>query len=61
MGGYPRLGHVIACDLGRAAQLRSGEPVHFEPVTLEQARSLAREQAYRLARLRIAIAQRVQA
>lgn len=61
VGGYPRLGHVIACDLGRAAQLRPGEPVHFEPVTLEQARSLAREHAYRLARLRIAIAQRVQA
>jgi biotin-dependent carboxylase-like uncharacterized protein len=61
VGGYPRLGHVIACDLGRAAQLRPGEPVHFEPVTREQARSLAREHAHRLARLRIAIAQRLQA
>jgi biotin-dependent carboxylase-like uncharacterized protein len=58
VGGYPRLGHVIGCDLGRAAQLRPGEPVHFEPVTLGQARTLAREQAHRLARLRIAIAQR---
>ncbi|MBL8255005.1 MAG: biotin-dependent carboxyltransferase family protein [Pseudoxanthomonas mexicana] len=61
VGGYPRLGHVIACDLGRAAQLRPGEPVHFEPVTLQRARSLAREHAHRLARLRIAIAQRVRA
>lgn len=61
VGGYPRLGHVIACDLGRAAQLRPGEPVHFEPVTREQARSLAREHAHGLARLRIAIAQRLQA
>ena len=60
VGGYPRLGHVIACDLGRAAQLRPGDPVHFEPVTLAQARSLAREHAHRLARLRIAIAQRLQ-
>lgn len=61
VGGYPRLGHVIACDLGRAAQLRPGEPVHFEPVTLEQARLLARQHAHRLARVRLAIAQRLQA
>lgn len=59
VGGYPRLGHVLACDLGRAAQLRPGEPVHFEPVTASQARALAQHHAYRLARLRLAIAQRV--
>jgi 5-oxoprolinase (ATP-hydrolysing) subunit C len=61
VGGYPRLGHVTGCDLGRAAQLRPGEPVHFEPVTLGQARALARDHAHRLARLRIAIAQHPQA
>jgi len=61
VGGYPRLGHVIGCDLGRAAQLRPGEPVHFEPVTPAQARALAREHTHRLARLRIAIAQRLHA
>lgn len=57
VGGYPRLGQVIACDLGRAAQLRPGEPVHFEPIIPAQARALAHEHAHRLARLRIAIAQ----
>ncbi len=61
VGGYPRLGHVVACDLGRAAQLRPGEPVHFEPVALGQASALAGEYAHRLARLRIALAQRLQA
>ena len=59
VGGYPRLGHVVACDLGRAAQLRPGEPVHFEPVTPAQGHTLAREHAHRLARLRLAIAQRL--
>nr|WP_298130468.1 biotin-dependent carboxyltransferase family protein [uncultured Pseudoxanthomonas sp.] len=61
VGGYPRLGHVIACDLGRAAQLRPGEPVHFEPVSPARAHALALEHAHRLARLRLAIAQRLQA
>lgn len=58
VGGYARLGHVVACDLGRAAQLRPGEPVHFEPVDLAQAQALLRRHAHRLARLRLAIAQR---
>lgn len=59
VGGYPRLGHVIACDLGRGAQLRPGDPLHLEPVTIGQAGMLAREHAHRLARLRVAIAQRL--
>lgn len=58
VGGYPRLGHVVACDLGRAAQLRPGDAVHFEPVDLATAHALGRDHAHRLARLRLAIAQR---
>ncbi|MBD9479962.1 biotin-dependent carboxyltransferase family protein [Pseudoxanthomonas sp. PXM02] len=58
VGGYPRLGHVLACDLGRAAQLRPGEPVHFEPVTAQKAQTLVRDHAHRYARVRLAIAQR---
>lgn len=59
VGGYPRLGHVVASDLGRAAQLRPGEPVHFEPVDLARAHALAHRHAHRLARLRLAMAQRL--
>lgn len=40
-GGYPVLGCVIAADLDRIGQLRPGESVSFEPVTLERARELA--------------------
>ncbi|MEL1264063.1 biotin-dependent carboxyltransferase family protein [Pseudoxanthomonas putridarboris] len=58
VGGYPRLGHVIASDLGRAAQLRPGEAAHFEPIEPAQARALALRHTHRLARLRLAIAQR---
>ena len=58
VGGYPRLGHVLACDLGRAAQLRPGEPVHFEAVSEQQARALVRDHGHRQARARLALAQR---
>ena len=59
VGGYPRIGHVVACDLGRAAQLRPGESVHFEPIDLRQARALSLGHQHRLARVRLAIAQRL--
>lgn len=34
IGGYPRLAHVISADLPRAAQLRPGEAVMFQEVSL---------------------------
>ena len=52
LGGYPVLGQVIAADLPRAAQLRPGEPVCFEPVTLAEARAAARQQEDVVAELR---------
>jgi len=55
IGGYPVLGQVIAADLPRAAQLRPGEEVCFEPVTLGDARAaLLAEQAL-LAEVREAV------
>jgi KipI family sensor histidine kinase inhibitor len=47
IGGYPVLGQVIAADLPRAAQLRPGDDVRFEPVTQPEARAalLRREAA----------------
>lgn len=57
-GGYPRIGHAIACDLPRLAQLRPGETVRFTPCTAAEAVRLRRGQAYRLARIALAIAER---
>jgi antagonist of KipI len=55
IGGYPVIGQVIAADLPRAAQLRPGEGVCFEPVTLAEARAaLLTEQAL-LAEVREAV------
>lgn len=42
MGGYPHVAHVISADLDRLGQLRPGDIVHFEPVSLPQARDLDR-------------------
>lgn len=35
-GGYPRIGSVLPCDLGRVAQAPVGAAIRFEWVTLEQ-------------------------
>ena len=46
VGGYPRIGAVIAADLPKAAQLWLGHEVRFMPVTLAAARAaLAGQQA----------------
>jgi antagonist of KipI len=58
IGGYPRIGHVIAADLPRLAQLRPGDTFHFEPVDAAQAHALACAQRQRLARIALAIERR---
>ena len=37
IGGYPKLAHVISTDLPRAAQLRPGEAMMFQEVSLADA------------------------
>jgi antagonist of KipI len=51
VGGYPRLGSVIAADTPRAAQLFTGHPVRFVPVSLASAHAALREQETLLARI----------
>ena len=41
-GGYPRIGTVISADLDRFSQMRAGEAVAFEPVSVEHAQRLLR-------------------
>jgi allophanate hydrolase subunit 2 len=50
MGGYPLIAHAISADLDRLAQLRPGDQIGFERVTIDQARDRDRESRRRLAR-----------
>jgi antagonist of KipI len=50
VGGYPRLGAVIAADLPKAGQLWLGHEVRFAPVTLAAAHAALVEQQALLAR-----------
>ncbi|MGG8360937.1 biotin-dependent carboxyltransferase family protein [Bacillus cereus] len=43
-GGYPRMGNIISVDLPLLAQLKPGEYVSFEKITLEEAEQLYIEQ-----------------
>jgi biotin-dependent carboxylase-like uncharacterized protein len=56
MGGYPHVAHVISADLDRVGQLRPGDPIRFEPVSLAIARELDRSsrEAQRALLLRVA-------
>lgn len=54
-GGYPRIGHAIAADHPRLAQLRPGERLRFVACTPADARRLLREQRQRLARIAFAL------
>ena len=50
IGGYPKIAHVIRADLDRIAQLRPGQSVRFERVSLEEAEIAARERQRKLRR-----------
>ena len=43
-GGYPRIGNVISVDLPLLAQLKPGDYVSFEKITIEEAEQLYIEQ-----------------
>lgn len=55
VGGYPRLGHVIAADLPRLAQRRAGDTLRFVAVDAIAARAAARRRQGEIARLHWAI------
>jgi antagonist of KipI len=42
IGGYPKVAHVISADLDKLAQLRPGDEVRFERVSVELAEDLYR-------------------
>lgn len=40
IGGYPKIGSVISCDIGPLTQLQPGATVAFEAVTIDRAHNL---------------------
>jgi biotin-dependent carboxylase-like uncharacterized protein len=44
-GGYPKIATVIGVDLGRLAQMRPGDTLHFEKVSVAQAVEARRQEA----------------
>lgn len=55
VGGYPRLGHVIAADLPRLAQSRAGDALRFEAVDRATAVAASQRRRAEIARLEWAI------
>jgi allophanate hydrolase subunit 2 len=50
IGGYPKVAVVVDADLDRLGQLRPGDEVRFEQVSLGDARSLRQEREARIGR-----------
>src|SRR5438552_7472233 len=48
IGGYPKIAHVIQADLSLLGQLRPGERVRFERVSLEKAAHSYHQQQMRV-------------
>ena len=47
-GGYTKIATVISTDLTKVAQLKPGDQVKFEPISIEEAHHLLKEQEGRL-------------
>jgi antagonist of KipI len=59
IGGYPQLGHVLSVDLPLVAQLRPGDTLQFQEVSLEAAQALIIARERTLALLREGLAQKL--
>ena len=59
VGGYPRLGHVIAADLPRLAQAGPNAGLRFRACDADEAAAAARTARAEIARLRLAIEARL--
>ncbi|MGH7060861.1 MAG: biotin-dependent carboxyltransferase family protein [Stellaceae bacterium] len=50
-GGYPKIATVVSADLPAVGHRRPGDSIRFQPVTVEEAEQLARDQDRQLAAL----------
>ena len=55
IGGYPKIAHVITVDLSIAAQLRPGDMVRFQEISLPEGHRLFFEREQELERFRIGL------
>ena len=55
IGGYPKIAHVITVDLPIAAQLRAGDEVQFQEMSMAEAHSLLLQREEDLDRFRIGL------
>ena len=55
IGGYPKIAHVITVDLSIATQLRPGDTVRFQEISLPEAHRLLFEREQELERFRIGL------
>ncbi len=57
MGGYPHVAQIISADIDRLGQLKSGDVIEFECVTIEEARRVYRaaQDTHRSLSLRVAM------
>ena len=60
LGGYLKIGHVIAVDLPQLAQVRPGDTVRFAEIPVAAAQMLALELEKSLALLRMGVEARLQ-
>ncbi len=58
IGGYPKIAHVITVDLSAAAQLRAGDAVRFQEISLGDAHGLLAERQRDLDLFRIGLSLR---
>jgi antagonist of KipI len=54
-GGYPRIGHVASVDLSILAQLKSGDSIKFQIISIEQAQELVFLRDENLRKLKVGI------
>ena len=54
-GGYPRIGQVASVDLGAVAQLRPGDELRFELISLDEAQAMYLERESGIAAFRRAL------
>ncbi|MFC7440481.1 biotin-dependent carboxyltransferase family protein [Laceyella putida] len=59
-GGYPKIAHVASVDLPLIAQVKPGEKIRFQEVTLEEAQELYRIREMEIQMLRQGIALKAQ-
>ena len=55
IGGYPKIGVIIAADMNRVGQLRPDDSIEFHPVTVGEARQIARDEEQRIQTLEVQI------